>query len=196
MAAVRGTHKRTNTSSDQCVGLLVNTTTMRERSRRASQQPEFSSLSVVECSDLKNKETSALSVRHSCLCIMREHTQSRSSSGVELECFVAKKTRRVARRCVSSRPEQSLSSGLYVQTALGAATDIAVVDVCLKVLSVKTYLRNHTSEKNNDRCTNSAKGACFDYARIMISFSATRLSYESSGAEPAWDSSSRRRTLQ
>ena len=39
-AAVRGTHK--SASNDRCVGLNTNTTTMRERSRRASPQRDYS----------------------------------------------------------------------------------------------------------------------------------------------------------
>ena len=39
----------------------TNTTTMRERSRRASPQPDYSQLSVDAGSDLENKESNALS---------------------------------------------------------------------------------------------------------------------------------------
>ena len=59
------------------------------------------------------------------------------------------------------------------RSALGAAPDVAVVDVGLKFLSPKTLLLNHTSKKTNDPSTISAQEACFDFARLIFIF-ATR----------------------
>ena len=54
-------------------------TTMSERSRRASPQPDYSQLSVDAGSDLEIEEGSAPSTHLSWLRIMREYTQSISS---------------------------------------------------------------------------------------------------------------------
>ena len=53
----------------------MNTTTMRERSRRASPQPDYSLLSVDAGSDLETKKSSVPSAPLSWLRIIREYTQ-------------------------------------------------------------------------------------------------------------------------
>ena len=53
----------------------TNTTMMRERSRRASPQPDYSELSVDASSDLETKKSNAPSARLSWLRIIREYTQ-------------------------------------------------------------------------------------------------------------------------
>ena len=74
---------------------------------------------------------------------MREYTQSSSSSRAGLECFVEKKhnVKRVgslfAARLESERRLKMLKSRAE-RSALGAAPDVAVVDVCLKFLSPNT----------------------------------------------------------
>ena len=57
--------------------------------------------------------------------------------------------------------------------SLGAAPDVAVVDICLNFLGLKTELLNHTSKKTSDSGTISAQEASFDFA-WMIFFFATR----------------------
>ena len=56
---------------------------------------------------------------------------------------------------------------------LHAALDVAVVDVRLNFLSPKTKLLNHTTKETNDPSTISAQEACFDFARMILTF-ATR----------------------
>ena len=50
------------------------------------------------------------------------------------------------------------------RSALGAAPDVAAVDVGLNFLSPKTQLLNHTSKKKNDPSIISAQEGCFDFA--------------------------------
>ena len=60
------------------------------------------------------------------------------------------------------------------RSTLGEAPDVAVVDVCFKFLSPKTYLLNDTSKRKNDPSTIPAKETCFDFSRILISIFTSR----------------------
>ena len=59
------------------------------------------------------------------------------------------------------------------RSALGAAADVAVVDVSMNFLSPKAELQNHTSKKMNYPSTISAQEASFDFAPRRFIF-ATR----------------------
>ena len=61
--------------------LSMNTPTARERSRRATQQPDCSQVSVDTGSDLEKKESSAPTARLSGLRFMRENTQIQRQYG-------------------------------------------------------------------------------------------------------------------
>ena len=78
------------------------------------------------------------------------------------------------------------------RTAVGAAPDEKVVDVCVNFLTPSDLLLNHRSKKKNDPRTISAQEVCFDCSRIIIFILGTRAKWNSSGPEPATYSSSTR----
>ena len=60
------------------------------------------------------------------------------------------------------------------RSVLGAAPDVAVVDVFFKVSESKNLTAESHEQLKNDPNTISAQEACFDFARIVLYIFATR----------------------